>query len=285
MLYINQPETAYRSLTIVQGRVTIDSYFQSLSIPYEIKDRLLVHIQGNHYDKYEIQANGESYCYYSDVTSVFGRGIVFDNALGLDYPDLDTAYPLEAVLGDMYKEIKEKWEANGKEYSKIYVVFQPCASDDVSQSIAFYHTGENVIMVALFKSWYRELNMVDDYPILHSYNLYKLFIFHQVSHILEEYDPINTETELMQNYQPVIGIDCMDFTPLSERSFANEYVNYTFWTHKPGAFSDNKERLAFKLGAQFGIHSELFTSAELIQSIRDASIDAAIQRNLIEDLG
>lgn len=77
----------------------------------------------------------------------------------------------------------------------------------------------------------------------------------------------------------------MGFTPLSERSFANEYVNYTLWTHKPLAFLENKERLAYEHGELFGLNSELFTSSELIKSIRDANIDAAIQRSLIKDLG
>jgi len=77
--------------------------------------------------------------------------------------------------------------------------------------------------------------------LLHGFNFYKLFLFHQIIHVSQQYDVVETEVET----NPESKEECINFIPLPEFNFANDFINFTFWSHKPNAFDHEEEIAAF----------------------------------------
>ena len=283
MIYLNQPETAFTTLTTLQAKIAINYYFHRKRVDYSIAKISLRCIDEMIYDEYEILSGEETYLYYEDVTQVFGRSNELPRA-GLDYPDSDTPYALERVLGSEYYEIlKGNCLNQGIDLAAIDVVFKDYSSDMVSKYIAAFYPQYNEIRATAIKEYDKE----HKYPVLHSYRLYNMFIVHQILHLLYQQDFNETETETGYKedyYQPKRGIDCIDFSPIEQRSFANEYVNYSFWTHQPDAYQNEKEAKIFFHSAEYGIKTGLFTLEELAAAILAAKPDSGTQKQLFDAL-
>jgi hypothetical protein len=121
----------------------------------------------------------------------------------------------------------------------------------------------------------------NDVPILHGFQFYQFFIIHALCHINSGYNQRRTETTPRPDYYiPVIGEDCMQFVPLQGFRFANDFINYTFWTHRPGAFQDESEADAFNSAATYALGKRLMTKDELITPIQAARPDKDILNTL-----
>lgn len=281
MNFINKPETALSSLTISQARVAIPAIFGKLFDKYEYEREGHSHINGNVYDIYKVLADKEEFTFYDDITAFYGRGKLIQNLWEKDMPNPDNLYPIENFLDIYYQQYFEEGLRNGVDISKIKVCFKRYASNMVSNYIAAYYPSRNQIDVTPVKEYDKKF----DFPILHSYNLYKLFILHQVDHIVKHHDFTQTEIELNGNYYQIkIGIECTQFVPNNKRTHANEFINYMFWVHKPGAFNSTVEQIAFYKSAVYGINSNLFEKEELIQSIKLSRVDERTESLLIASL-
>lgn len=282
MIYLNQPETAFLTLTTMQAKVAIAYYFGRRNMGYEINMISLLDIGDKKFDQYEITSEGETYIYYEDVTRVFGRLCVID-LNKVDYPDPNSRYPLSKILGDSYEPLQSEARKQGINLAYIEVLFKSYSSDMVSYYIAAYYPQYSEIRCTAIKEFDKE----NDYPILHSYALFKLFIIHQIYHILDDHDFIETETDTTYKedyYVPKSGIDCIDFSPIEQRSVAGEYVNYSFWIHQPGAFGHKNEIRAFVDCAQVGIKTGVFTLDEVIAAVGAAKPDMKTQKSLLAAL-
>lgn len=281
MKYINTPETAIKSLTISQAKVAMPAILSHLFDNYEVIEQRLIKIENSHYDVYIIKACHQEYEFYDNVTAFFGKGKIIQNLMEKDLPSPNTPYSLEFVLQNYYQYLKKIGIGKNINIDNVKVRFKIYASNMVSNYIAAYYPDRNEIDVTAIK----EYNKTYDFPILHSFNLYKLFVLHQVIHILDNHEFTDTETEIKGNYyQPIIGKDCIHFTPINKRTHANEFINYMFWTHQPNAFDDENEINAFICAVSFGIETKVFTQDEIIESIKEAKINNKTQENLINEI-
>ena len=74
----------------------------------------------------------------------------------------------------------------------------------------------------------------------------------------------------------------MQFTVLQHFDFVGDFLNYTFWTHCPNAFHEDKERYAFYNSVRYGICTNLFSKEELLSSIKKAQVEKRTENSLVE---
>jgi hypothetical protein len=271
------PENLTPSLTISQAKITIPSIINSILPNSSFKRIGTVEQKNKLYDKYQIEKDGKQLDFFEDITSFYGRGKIIPNLFELDVPQFDLAYSLKNFLENNFEKLNKVALSRNINLNTIRVVFKPASSDMISNHIATYIQAKNEILVTPFK----EYNSLFDYPILHSYNLYKLFILHEVVHLVYGYDFKCIAQIKGDVSETIIGKDCIQFTPLQERTFANEFINYLLWSHKPGAFENKHEILAFVNCVFFGIQSNLFTLKELRESVVYALSDNRETLNLL----
>jgi len=278
---INTPDTALESLTISQAKFAIPKIFGHLFEDYEYEREGHYFINNRHFDVYKVKADKTDFKFYEDITAFYGKGNIIPNLMERDLPTPNQPYPLDFVLGREYEQLKVYGAKRNIDLDKIKVIFKLYSSNMVSNYIAAFYPNRNEIDVTAIKEYHKTY----DYPILHSFNLYKLFVLHQVIHILYNHDFYNTEIEIRGDYyQPKIGEDCISFTPISRRTHASEFINYMFWLHQPKAFSRDNEKSAFINSMLFGVQSKLFTIEDIIDSINIAKPDNETRINLITEI-
>jgi hypothetical protein len=263
----NIPLNLIPSLTISQAKVSINTMINQLMPNSTFKRFGLIERNEKKYDKYVINNNGKEMIFYDDITHVFGRGQLTSNSFEKDFPSFEKSYFLMEFIGDQFNTLNKVALDRKIDLSKLKIRFQPVSSDMIGQQIATYIPSTHEIFVTPYKNY----DSLFEYPILHSFNLYKLFILEQVVHFVYGYN-FNEELGLSDN-DPTPGKDCILFTPLKERTFANEFVNYLLWKHKPNAFENKHEILAFLHCVLFGVSSNLFT----YKDVRESVIKALLQ--------
>lgn len=274
MKYINKPDTALQSLTISQATLAIPAVFNKLFDQHNYSRKGHIRISEKIYDVYEIDADGESFTFYEDVTSFFGKGRIILNLFNLDVPFPNQSIPLSEFITDDLPKEKQFSISN-----KVTVQFKQYSSNMVSNYIAAYYPQRNQIDTTAIK----EYNKTFGFPVLHSYNLYKLFLVHQLCHLMTRHDFHQTEVELKGDYyQPKIGIECIGFNPITNRTHANEFINYTLWTHLPNAFNNEHERHAFKRSVYYGIVTEVFTIKEVYDAIHLSNVELPTKKILLQ---
>lgn len=281
MIYLNKPETAFVTLTALQATIDVAGYFRSKNRSFEFNKFTHLHHGDRLIDQFEYTSEGETYIYYVDVTPVLGRRCEVEYSK-VDNPDPHSRYLLSRLLGDAYAPLRNLAQKRRINLSSLEVLFLPHSSKMVSNFIAVYVPKIHEIWATAFKDFDNELF----YPILHSYALYKLFIVHQAYHILDKHDHHKTEIDPKYDVLNVKkpGIDCVEFTPIATRTFANEYVNYSFWIHKPRAYRHKKEIRAFLESAYCGINTGVFTLDELKEAVKAAKPDLKTQKSLMNAL-
>jgi hypothetical protein len=274
MNYINKPETALQSLTISQAKLSIPAIFGSLFDQYEYTRKGQLKMNNKVYDVYQVLADNDEFIFYEDITCFYGKGNINKNLMELDVPLPNVSYPLtDFITEDL---LDEKQYAEEK---TITVKFKQYASNMVSNYIAGFYPQRNQIDVTAIKQYDKSFQ----FPVLHSYNLYKLFLIHQLCHVIKNHDFHLTENPIRGNYyQPIIGVDCITFTPTSERTHATEFINYTLWTHLPRSFEDENEKYAFKRSAFYGVNTNVFNSEELIKAIKLANMEKQTEEILLQ---
>jgi len=279
---INTPDIALESLTISQAKIAIPAIFGYLFDKYEYERDGHYFIDNRHYDVYKVIAENREYVFYEDITAFYGLGNIIPHLWERDLPTPNNPYSLEFVLGVDYEQLKNYGTKKNIDLDKIKVRFKKYSSNMVSNYVAAYYPERKEIDVTAIKEYHKTY----DFPILHSFNLYKLFVMHQVIHILYNHDFYNTETEIRGDYyQPKNGEECISFTPIQRRTFANEFINYMFWTHKPEAFNRENEKSAFLNSVLFGVKSKLFSVEEVIDAIIESNSDTNTRNCLIESIG
>jgi hypothetical protein len=285
-------ETAPKTMCITQATLYLNYWTNKdwgVTIPYELQRH--EENQGKHYDIYTLTnpSTKEKEDFYFDITPFYGRGGLIMNSAFRDLPPHGQPFGLSDILGEedanlilsMAKRIDDKMGADKlfNYISSLTITFKQYSSNMMSQYIAFHDWQENTILVTPIRMYQ------GDIPILHSFNLYRLFIIHQIDHVLFSFDRSRTETPIRGNYyEPILGQDCIGFKPLPDFNFANDFLNYTFWSHTPTAFFDDYEINAFRTSAIFGQNEGLFSVDELIEGIRQSVIEETIRNALVSAL-
>jgi hypothetical protein len=217
----------------------------------------------------------EEQCFF-DISAFFGRGDIYSPQLDLPAPE--TTVPVEQILGGeaVFQAIGIRDDIDSDEaYAKtvnlnrVPVTFKQFSSEMLSRYIALLYPAEQVLEVTPLRCY--DENQI---PMLHGFQFYQLFIIHALHHVLQEYDQRATETVPKADYyQPVIGEDCLQFEPLPPFNFANEFINYTFWTHRPGAFREKNEVYAFYSVALYALGKGIMTKTELLTALQAARSD------------
>ena len=278
-LGIDSPERAVRSMCITQASVYLE-----MRLP-QVFGRAIVHnrkgsskIADRHYDIYSFlnpYTSKNEECFF-DISAFFGRGDTYSPKL--DLPTPGTTMQVEQILGGdaVFQAIgirdasdPEKAFAETMRLNQVHVTFKQFSSEMLSRYIVLLYPEDRALEITPLRS-YDENNI----PILHGFQFYQLFIIHALYHILEGYDQRATETVPKADYyNPVIGKDCLGFEPLPLFDFANDFINYTFWTHRPGAFQDPNEVYAFYSAATYALGKGLMKKAELLAAIQAARPD------------
>jgi len=289
---IGSSEDAPKTMCITQAKLFlyfITNQMWGTSVDFE-RQRMTPH-EGKYYDIYTCTNphTGERKDFYFDITAFYGKGGVLLNSGFLDLPTHNHPFPISEILGEKDTEhllsvarlIDSKTGSNEitNYIESLTITFKQYASNIISQYIALPDWENRSILVTPLRSF--EGNM----PILHSFKFYSLFIMHQIDHILFCYNREQTETPPRADYyDPVIGNDCISFEPLPDFSFVNDFLNYTFWTHKPDAFFNDYEKHAIMSSAFYGIAKGLFTQNELINGIETAVLQDDVRSVLVSSV-
>jgi len=135
---------------------------------------------------------------------------------------------------------------------------------------------DKTILVSPIRQYYEK-----EIPILHGYFMMRMMIDHQVQHLMDSYDAINTETPIRSDYfKPRIGVDCIQHTPLQGFNFADDLMNYTLITHAPASFDNKSEVRAFMASVQVAYQYKLFTSDEITEAICKSKLNATTENIL-----
>ncbi|MBU0680739.1 MAG: hypothetical protein KKD73_04885 [Proteobacteria bacterium] len=270
-----------KAMTITQPNVYFGHKFGS-ELKYE---RLGSFKENNRYfDKYSYihpDTNKEVVVCF-DVTSFYGRGQIIQEQIKFDFPKLNEPCPVQDLFGvdfirdsigiSLVRGIREDVESTK-------ITFKNFSSDMISKHVAIYIKNSHEIQVAPVRCY------LDKYPVLHGFNFYKLFIIHQLYHIKRMYDTSETETKIIPDYyEPVVGEDCVNFTPLPAYNFINDFLNYILWTHKPGAFFSEEERNAFSYCIAYGVKTRLFTVEEVEEAILSCQLDHILAIELLKSV-
>jgi len=237
---------------------------------------------GKDYDVITLKrnSNGEEYEIYFDVTPFKGRGgtILLPD---INLPPTDKPYLIQELLGDEGSSLIEAGKSVGVDLSQTTITFKLYSSEMLSRYVAMYYWQENNINVTPLRSYYQK-----NIPILHGYYFYRMMIDHQIQHILDKHNIAETEVEPKPDYYcPKPGKDCVKFSPLPEFNFANDLINYTFYTHRPKAFMDHNEVRAFMASLQYGFSKKLFSQKEVEMALKNAKLDKNLQQLLIDKVG
>lgn len=238
-------------------------------------------IQDRHFDVYVFRnpSNGQDEECYFDVTAFFGRGRILRNSSELDLPAPGTPIDVGSLLGleclAQAIGVQDDFESLERLLS-VNVIFGQWSSDQLSQNIAVLMHDTNAIEATPIRSY--DENGV---PILHGFAFYQLYVIHQLCHLDSKHDAQRTEVPPRGNhYRPDIGKGCMSFRILPTFHFAGDFINYTFWTHRPEAFLDQNELSAFLSAALYAVRQKWVTKAELLESLTLASVAPEIDKNL-----
>ena len=150
-----------------------------------------------------------------------------------------------------------------------FISYSPGLANKV---IARWNSNQDSITVVPYRYY---LNA--ELPLLHGYNFYKLFLFHQIIHVSQLHNIGETEIEDIQDDK----VTCISFTPLPGFNFANDLINYTFWSHKLNAFDHSYELEAFARTVKYGIRAGLFELSEVTSAIKAANLAHSLEQKLL----
>jgi hypothetical protein len=278
-LGIDSPERAIPCMCITQAGLYLDIRLsQVFGRPMPYNRRGSSQFGDRHYDVYTFMnptTSREEECFF-DITAFFGRGDIYSTKLDLPAPGV--TIPVEQIIGKeavfqavgLSDDIEpEKAFEKALKLNQIPVTFKQFSSEMISRYIALLYPEDRTIDATPLRC--HDENHV---PILHGFQFYQLFIIHALCHIDSGFNQRRTETTPRPDYYiPVIGKDCMHFKPLQGFHFANDFINYTFWTHRPRAFQEKNEINAFYSAALYALGKRLMTKDEMITAIQSARPD------------
>jgi len=236
---------------------------------------------------------------YFDVTPIHGDGGTVYRLSNLDFPlpnspiklgdfiasirrcDIPEAHSNQMgfdQLTDCLEIANYPWEDKTKLIAWLnnttitFNSYSPCHEGKV---IARWNCSRDNINVIPFRHY---LNA--ELPILHGYNFYKLFLFHQIIHISQLHNVGETEIEDIQGDKEA----CISFTPLPGFNFANDLINYTLWSHKQNAFDHSYELEAFAQTVKYGFRAGLFELSEVALAIKAANLAQALEEKLLNTI-
>lgn len=211
------------------------------------------------------KSTGKEIDFYFDISSFYGKGDTYPPEL--DVPTPGQLLTLPQLLGREGDYLISVLKKDDIDLSSAKVVFKQYSSEMLSRYVAIWYQNKNLIQITPIRAY----DEGTDIPILHGYNFWRLMFEHQLQHAIDAYNSVATEIDIKADYyKPIIGQDCMQFTPQSEYNFANDLINYTFITHKPAAFNNQKEIRAFGASLHFGYARSLFTLEEIRLAITAA---------------
>ena len=244
------------------------------------KERFSERKNGKNYDTWIFinKDSEEKTVFYFDISGFFGRGDIILKSSFLNLPPPNAPLSLGELLGKEGEWFINVAKEVSVDLSNLKIVFKQYSSDMLSQYVAFFDPRVNSLLVTPVRCY-----LSDDFPILHGFYFYRLMIEHQIQHLLDKYDAAETEVVKTADYfKPVPGKDCVDFMPLEPYNYANDLINYTFYTHSPSAFEKEEEKRAFGSSLHYGFRSSLFSLNEILSSISNAGLDINLRNILAE---
>lgn len=251
---------------------------------FEFVSQHLKENANKHYDvlKFKKTTNGKDIYreLYFDISAFFGKNQEIIPKF-LDMPPANKPLDINAFLklsDDFYSTCKAELGFDLRDYT---LTFKQYSSEMVGGHIANLFIKEKTILVSPVRTYHEKST-----PILHGYFMMRLMIDHQVQHLLDSYEATDTETPLKSDYyKPLVGIDCVQFTPLPGYNFCEDLLNYTLFTHTPRAFENTSELRAFKASLQVAFQYNLFNSSEMISVIKRANLPENTAHLLINAVG
>ena len=211
-----------------------------------------------------------------NVSPFFGKTLLF-KVYEWDYPTPDLPMPIKDILEYEESPYFRFYKPSDTNFNDITLTFKTYSSEMVGSRIVYYDPVESEMLVTTIRTYIKQL----DIPILHSYVFYRMFIEHQLVHNNMSHDARETEVAFQADYfKPNPGVDCESFTPLPGYNFANDLLNYTFYTHKPGALYEHVEQQAFLASIFFGLSKNSFKIPELLEGIQKAKLESKLTKKL-----
>jgi hypothetical protein len=236
-------------------------------------------IDSKHYDVFDYESTDEltkKLQLYYDVDAFFGKNLIVPPHL--DIPDRGSPMTVaefsqcENLTCDTILKIFDI------DIRKINLEFKQYSSDMVGQHVADITPERNKILVAPVREYHKETSL----PIFHGYFVTRMMVDHKVQHLFDDYDFLKTENKLKGDYFcPQIGRDCMQFEPLPAYNYANDLLNYTFYSHIQNAFNEIEEICAFIASLHVAFDYGLFEPQEIIEKIKLSQVGEETTANLL----
>ena len=271
-------EKAYPVMCVTNEYLWRD-YILAVDPEFSFSEQSLIEGNKRSYDVLHFmnQSTGEKLSFFFDVTSFYGiPGIILRDG---DLPSPGSTFTLPDVFGEAGEYMVDLGNSRGIDVSMLTVTFKVYSSKMVSQHVAiWYHHNNNIDVTPI-----RDYMMPFDVPVLHGFRFWMLMFLHQFQHVLDWHDTAKTEIIVKGDYyKPVPGRDCLYFKELPAFGFANDLLNYTFYTHKPEAFEEVNELNAFGAAILHGFIKKLFTYEQIVDSLLLSKLEKSLEANLIE---
>jgi hypothetical protein len=284
---IQSPEHALPSMCESQARVYLDQVVPSLfGTPLSAAKLWTTVEDDRYYDVYQVSApdGSRNERFYFDVTPYFERGTEWNYDAWLDTPDTKRTYPVWLFFGESELQYIAALGQSGSfpDLCSVAVSFREEASEGFGYRVASRDTkATRQIEVHATRSFASTA-----VPFLHGFPFYRLFIYHQLVHLAQRHPVETTEIGIEGSLAiPVPGEDCVLFAELTPFDLANDFLNFTFFTHEPHAFDMPAELSAFAETARFAVRSGLFTTRELRAALSAAHLDSELKVRLRSLIG
>lgn len=276
MLNNTSPDKAIK-IMCVRNEYFFDNYLMSNGFK-KTKQSMNV-INGKHYDVLDYESTNKLLSklqLYYDVEAFFCKNMIVPPHL--DIPD--PGKPIKASDFTQYDNstcdtILRIFDVDIR---KINLEFKQYSSVMVGQHVADITPERNKILVAAVREYHNETSI----PIFHGYLVIRMIVDHKIQHLLDNYSFLKTENKLQGDYfRPQIGRDCMQFKPLPAYNYANDLLNYTFYSHNQNAFNEEKEIFGFVASLHVAFNYNLFEPQEIVDKIKLADVGTETTENLL----
>lgn len=237
-------------------------------------------IDGIHYDVFEYKPTNflkNKLKLYYDIEAFFGKNVIISP--NLDMPDHRKIINVSDFTQHDDKTCDALLKIFDVDIRKIKIEFKQYSSYMVGQHIADITPDRDKILVAAVREYHKETSI----PIFHGYFVVRMMLDHKVQHLLDNHNFLDTENEFHGDYFcPQIGRDCMQFKPLPPYNYANDLLNYTFFSHNQNAFNEEKEIFGFVSSLHVAFKYNLFGHEEIIEKIKLAEVGVDTTENLLK---